>query len=91
MIRRFNQRINRLDGKNILYSIIGINATVFGMWQYSINDRQNFRFMHNNFTVSADGVFRQKKFHTLITSVFSQKDAFHLFANMFTLYFFGKS
>lgn len=34
-------------------------------------------------------VFRQGRFHTLVTAVFSHKDFFHLLTNMITFYFFS--
>lgn len=39
--------------------------------------------------ISSNGVLRDFKFHTLITSFFSHMDWGHYLMNMFTLYFFG--
>ena len=74
-----------------LYAIIGVNVAVYGGWQYAsaTNDYQLHRFMMNNFTLSNRGFFREHKYHTLVTAIFSHKDGFHILGNMFTLYFFG--
>ncbi len=45
--------------------------------------------MTNNFMISSNGVLKDYKIHTLITSFFSHMDTGHFAMNMFTLYFFG--
>ena len=90
-----NLSINRLDrwqfhensfwGDQVLYLIIGMNLVVFIFWQNS----KFRRFMNEHFTVSTVGVLRDGRFHTLITSMFSQYSMGHLAANMITLWFFG--
>jgi len=57
--------------------------------QMAESNYQLLKFMKNNFLMSSDGIIRQGKYHTLITSMFSHKDSWHLAANMITLYFFG--
>ena len=52
-------------------------------------DRILRRFMNSHFTVSSGGVIKQGRVHTLLTAMFSHQSGWHLFANMFTLYFFG--
>ena len=41
--------------------------------------------------VVSEGALRQGRLHTLVTSCFSHQSGGHLFANMFTFYFFGRS
>lgn len=84
----FNNPI--FQGQNILYMIIGLNVTVYGFWQYADRDRKLRIFMNQNFTLSSHGVLKRFEIHTLMTSVFSHKDGWHLASNMITLYFFSQ-
>ncbi len=72
-----------------VYGLIGVNIGVWGLWKAAESDRNAYRFMTKHFTVSSRGVIDQRLLHTLLTSTFSHVDGWHLFANMFTLYFFG--
>ena len=76
-------------GTVLVGGIIASNCVVFGAWDASRSDRKLQRFLMENFTVSYNNVIRRHNYHTLITSAFSHKDAYHLFSNMITLYFFG--
>ena len=79
------------SGDNLLYSIIGVNVLVFGAWKYSENDRKTRRLLLDNFTISSNGVMREFRIHTFLTSIFSHRDPWHLASNLVTLYFFGPS
>ncbi len=67
----------------MLYGLIGANIVGFFLWQTDPS------WMHRHATVSITSV-REGRVHTLLTSAFSQASLNHLFANMFTLYFFGR-
>jgi membrane associated rhomboid family serine protease len=73
----------------VIYGIIGANVAVFGGWQLAERDYALRAYMQNNFTVSSQGVFRQGKYWTLLTSVFSHKDSMHLLFNGMAFYSFG--
>lgn len=87
--RRYKAPNPLFEGNNPLYIIIGTNCCVWGTWQMA-NDRRSLKFMHQHFTISPFGIFKQWRFHTAITSFFSHIDGWHLFSNMFTLFFFGR-
>ena len=71
------------DGDTILYSLIGANCAGFFLWQTSPN------LMRQQATVSINSV-REGRIYTLLTSAFSHASLNHLFANMFTFYFFAQ-
>jgi Rhomboid family len=79
------------NGDNLLYSIIGLNVIVFGAWKYSENDRKSRRFLQDNFTISSNGVTRELRIHTFLTSIFSHRDPWHLLSNSVAFYFFGQT
>ena len=74
---------------SLLLGIAAANVGVWGLWQMAEQDRMLLRFMNSHFTVSSGGVIKQGRVHTLLTAMFSHQSGWHLFANMFTLYFFG--
>ena len=76
---------NTFWGDQVLYLIIGINILVYVLWQ----NHNLRRFMSEHMTMSTDGIVREGKLHTLITSMFSHYSLGHLAANMITLWFFG--
>ena len=69
-----------------IWGIIGANCVVFVMWQ----NASIRRFMGKNFAISAAGVVKEGRVHTIVTSIFSHYDPVHLGANMGYLLFFGK-
>jgi len=69
-----------------IWGIIGANCVVFVMWQ----NASIRRFMGQNFAISAAGVVKEGRVHTIVTSIFSHYDPVHLGANMGYLLFFGK-
>lgn len=75
----------RVDGAptEVLGGLILANVGVWTLWQYA--DR---RWMAEHFTVSGRSL-REGRLHTLVTSAFSQVDAWHLGGNMLSLFFFG--
>lgn len=78
------------EGQNVLYMIIGSNVAVYCIWQYAEQNRKLKQFMIQNFMLSSYGVLQQFRIHTLITSVFSHRDGWHILSNMVTLYFFSQ-
>lgn len=72
--------------KLLIPLIIFINGVVFLRWNLSDSDLQ---FMVDNFLVSWTGL-TEGRFWCLLTSVFSHKDLFHFFINMYVLHNFGQ-
>ena len=71
------------DGDKVLYGLIAANIAGFFLWQ------SHPGFMRQQATVSVNSI-REGRIHTLLTSAFSHASLSHLFANMFTFYFFGR-
>lgn len=78
----------RLDGNSdaVLYSLLGTNVGVWALWN---SDLVSKKTMWRHFTVSRDGL-AAGRWHTLVTSAFSQSDGWHLTGNVVSLYFFGR-
>ena len=72
-----------LDGDTAVKTLIGINLAGWLLWQ------TNPTFMKQNTMVSYESL-SNLRLHTLLTSAFSHYDGWHLFTNMFALYFFGR-
>lgn len=76
-----------------LKSLILANVVVTGFWLNArMNSKKSARsleYMHDNFTVSTHGFFREHKYHTLVTSFFSHMSVYHLTSNMHALWVFG--
>nr|CCA20333.1 serine protease family S54 putative [Albugo laibachii Nc14] len=72
-----------------IVAILGVNCVVFGLWRVSFYHRGMHRWMWRHFACSYDAVFMGKRFHTLVTSAFSQNTLPHLAINMFMLWEFG--
>lgn len=71
------------DGEKVLYGLIAANCAGFFLWQSSPG------LMSKQATVSITSI-REGRIYTLLTSAFSHASLNHLFANMFTFYFFGR-
>lgn len=71
------------DGDKVLYGLIAANCAGYFLWQSSPG------LMSKQATVSINSI-REGRIHTLLTSAFSHASLNHLFANMFTFYFFGR-
>ena len=90
--RRRNWSNNPLfDGDNLVYALIGTNVAVFGLWTYFKHSYHWTGFMRRHFMVSSNGVIKDYRLHTLLTSSFSHNDPWHLLGNMVTVYFFGRN
>jgi membrane associated rhomboid family serine protease len=77
----------------VLYGLMGINITIFG-YAYFLREKakQGFyepfaKFM-NTMTLNLDR-FREGNYASLITSVFTHVDPWHLISNMVSVYFLG--
>ncbi|KAI7890248.1 uncharacterized protein EV154DRAFT_255140 [Mucor mucedo] len=92
---QFGTKINNLPPNAVLWTVIGTNVGVFGLWQYSINTYKTFgddsrlNFMVKNFMCSPSHI-ENGRIHTLLTSAFSHKSLDHLGLNMFVLYTMGQ-
>ena len=64
--------------RKVIWTIIGLNAAVFGAWQYAtINRDQNlYRKLTDNFTVSLRN-WKEGRVWTLLTSAMSHQMLFH--------------
>ncbi|KAG2236848.1 hypothetical protein INT48_002661 [Thamnidium elegans] len=94
----FNQlgrKLNNIEPKKVLWTVIGTNVSVYLLWQYSINTYKTFgddswlAFMVKNF-MSSPANLEQGRIHTLLTSAFSHKSLDHLGINMLVLYTIGQ-
>ncbi len=71
------------DGDKVLYSLIAANCAGFFLWQSDPD------LMKRHAIVSVNSI-REGRIYTLLTSAFSHASLNHIFANMFTFYFFGR-
>ncbi len=71
------------DGDKVLYSLIAANCAGFFLWQSDPS------LMKRHAVVSVNSI-REGRIYTLLTSAFSHASLNHIFANMFTFYFFGR-
>ena len=72
--------------KAALWTIIGLNTTVFGLWKYAEakRDRKLLRQLQENATLSWSNI-QAGRYHTLITSAFSHMSFGHFIFNMISL------
>lgn len=70
----------------MLELIIALNALIFVIEVFAIGTG-NFSFISKNFALRPASITQEP--WTIITSMFLHADAWHLFFNMFVLYFFG--
>ena len=80
----YRARIMTTNPDMIVYGIIGVNVSVYLLWQ----QRSARRFMIEHFTTSVNHI-KALRFHTLLTASISHFDTSHLFFNMLGLYFMG--
>lgn len=66
----------------MVWSIIGINALVFALWQFP----RNWYFLRRYFMLEKDAIFSK---WSLIGSAFSHQEIWHIGANMLCLWSFG--
>lgn len=78
---------NYQSGKRMIWTIIGLNAAVFGTWNYAIanKDQKLLRTMSDHFLLS-EGNVKEGRYHTLVTSAFSHTNLGHFFFNMVWLH-----
>ncbi|KAF2481869.1 hypothetical protein BDY17DRAFT_325379 [Neohortaea acidophila] len=83
--RGYSSALPGASTRTMMWTIIGLNAAVFGAWQYAIarKDRKLFQKLSQNFTVSAQNI-RDGRYWTLVTSAFSHQGLGHFAFNMFT-------
>ncbi|KAF2252596.1 rhomboid-domain-containing protein [Trematosphaeria pertusa] len=87
---RSTERLNN----RLLWSFIALNCGVFGYAQYlkaqAVQGYQQplIKFMQN-FTLNLDGVLKEGRWWTMITSVFTHLSPMHLLANMLSIYYIG--
>jgi len=90
-VYRFNNysswNSNSFYDKFIL-GIVGINVLIFLAWQKSKSEKYSYQSMLNHFTLSKHNLLNGR-YHTLITSAFSQMEFYHLFVNCVTIYSMG--
>ncbi|BGP16302.1 hypothetical protein JCM10213_006459 [Rhodosporidiobolus nylandii] len=92
--KSWKQRLDELPPVWIIGGLIGINVSVFLLWNYAqqvaqrFRDASLFRTMTRNFTVSWQNL-SQGRIWTLLTSCFSHEGTSHIIVNMFSLWFMG--
>ncbi|KAF2717863.1 hypothetical protein K431DRAFT_232181 [Polychaeton citri CBS 116435] len=76
--------------RRAMWSIIGINSAVFGLWQYSkYSENRALQFwMHTNFTNSAFNL-KIGNYWTIVTSAFSHVNTGHFLFNMVSFHAFS--
>lgn len=76
-----------------IVALIGTNTAVFAAWQASIygHDWRLRKIMNDNFTLSNRGLSKYHRYHTIVTSFFSQAETTHFLFNMIALYTFGSN
>ena len=82
---RYNRFFSNLQRPLYQY-LIGANLAVYLAWNSNLINK---RFLYQNFTLSQDTI-NSGRYHTLLTYSFSHIHFFHMFFNMFSLYFFGQ-
>eukprot|EP00158_Paraphelidium_tribonemae_P001312 Partr_v1_DN24233_c0_g1_i2_m36883 putative presenilin associated, rhomboid-like len=91
----FPRQLSGIKPQSLVNSLIAINTIVFLEWQrakHLAGSRGDFSAldrMNRHFTCSAQGVLKEGRIHTLITSIFSHQNPIHFAFNMFALYSFG--
>ncbi|KAI0786346.1 hypothetical protein C8Q75DRAFT_808340 [Abortiporus biennis] len=90
--KRFRQSMERIPSNYILYSIMGGNILVFGLWQFAtmeveVRKRSSwYIWMRNNFTVSMHNL-QSGRIWTLLTAAMSHEGFVHLAFNLFTFFY----
>lgn len=67
----------------VIGGLIGANVAVYGAWQ-TVSPRT----MTRHFTMSTEDIYKRP--HTLLTSMFSHKDGYHLLGNMVSSHSFAR-
>ena len=74
--------------KIYIWSLIGLNASVFLAWNASRSDPRLYHFLRETCLISVDKI-KSNRYYTLLTSTVSHQEPFHLLSNMYTLYLFS--
>lgn len=84
----FGQRRGFFSGFSLTNQLIFLNVVVyfFSFFILGINDGN---FFLNNFALTPSLILQGKSLWTLLTSMFLHGSFFHIFANMFSLFFIG--
>lgn len=91
---RFSHEKNSTLNTYVIYGAIGLNCAIclyanYAQAQARQGSPGNSLWFYENFTLNYDGVTREGRWWTVITSVFAHTSPMHLFGNMATTYFLG--
>lgn len=76
--------------QNLIYTIIGMNVIIFGLWQIRYSNAFLYKTLERFFVMDRSALSRTTNW-SLILSSFSHQEPFHLFVNMLCLYSFSGS
>jgi membrane associated rhomboid family serine protease len=87
------ERTSNINTK-IIYAIIGVNSAVFLYAGYAEQEAKQghpgrLRQFYETFPLNYDGVMKDGRWWTPVTSIFTHTQPMHLLGNMFFLYFLG--
>lgn len=74
----------------LIWSIIGLNAVIFGLWQIRYSNAFLYKTLENYFIMDRSALTRTSNW-SLILSSFSHQEPFHILVNMACLYSFSGS
>lgn len=74
----------------LIWTIIGLNAVVFGLWQIRYSNAFLYKTLENYFIMDRSALTRHSNW-SLILSSFSHQEPFHILVNMACLYSFSGS
>lgn len=76
--------------QHLVWTIMGLNAIVFGLWQIRYSNATLYKILENYFIMDRSALTRKSNW-SLILSSFSHQEPFHLLVNMGCLYSFSGS
>lgn len=74
----------------LVWTIMGLNAVVFGLWQVRYSSSKLYKVLENYFIMDRSALTRTSNW-SLVLSSFSHQEPFHLLVNMGCLYSFSGS
>ncbi|GMM31945.1 rhomboid protease [Martiniozyma asiatica (nom. inval.)] len=74
----------------LLYTIIGLNLVVFGLWQVRFRNAKLYQILEKYFILDRSALTRQTNW-SMLGSTFSHQEPLHIFFNMLCLYSFSGS
>lgn len=80
----------RRNPQLLIWTIIGLNAVVFGLWQIRYSNAFLYKTLENYFIMDRSALTRYSNW-SLILSSFSHQEPFHILVNMACLYSFSGS